>query len=401
MYQMILIDDEPVVLKQLKEVLDWAEYGFEIAGVFKNGAAALKFMETNHVDAAISDIRMAVMDGLEFAAGVNRDYPHVKVVLVSAYRDFEYARRAVSYNVTEYLVKPLRYEELTACVSALKAKLDSNAEDAFFVDGNTQTEFQKIFSDLFCGITQSETELQKQLEGIGIYIAPNTTPCALVNLHIDCFDSYIKNVWKRGLSRFYLAVSHLTPYETMFSYISLFRYSGGNVELFALSRCNKSRFCQALDELTADLTKNAKEILKLNVSVSVSEVFPSLTELVKNKQEVSLTESDPVDKAIHYIKENYAKSLTLAQVSNYVCLSPVYFSSLFKRKTGQNFLSYLTEFRIEQAREMLKNSNITISSICELVGYKNQTHFYQLFKEKNNGLTPTEYRQIYLEKSEG
>lgn len=99
-----------------------------------------------------------------------------------------------------------------------------------------------------------------------------------------------------------------------------------------------------------------------------------------------------VDIAKEYIKNNYSKALSLDEVSYYVNISPYYFSKLFKERTGENFIEYLTNIRIEKAKELLSNSEYSMKEICVMVGYSDPNYFSRSFK-KNVGVTPTEYKE--------
>lgn len=107
------------------------------------------------------------------------------------------------------------------------------------------------------------------------------------------------------------------------------------------------------------------------------------------------TESDSaVERAIQYIDQNYAKDISLNDVSELVNISPYYFSKLFKEEAGVNFIDYLTNVRIEKAKELLRIPDKSIKEICILSGYGNANYFSRIFK-KVEGVTPTEYRERY------
>ncbi len=99
-----------------------------------------------------------------------------------------------------------------------------------------------------------------------------------------------------------------------------------------------------------------------------------------------------VDIAKEYIKANYSKALNLDDVSYYVNISPYYFSKIFKDGTGENFIEYLTNIRIEKAKELLNSTDYSMKEICVMVGYSDPNYFSRSFK-KNVGVTPTEYKE--------
>lgn len=100
-------------------------------------------------------------------------------------------------------------------------------------------------------------------------------------------------------------------------------------------------------------------------------------------------------KAKSYIDENYSKDISLDDVSRILDISPYYFSKLFKEETGENFIEYLTNIRIEKAKKLLQNREISIKNICADTGYSDPNYFSRIFK-KQVGITPTEYRERVL-----
>lgn len=114
---MILVDDEPIILKGLLETYDWNRMGFRVVGAAKNGEAALTMIEEKQPDVVLTDVRMKKMDGLTLiekskAAGWTTSF-----VVISAYRDFEYAQKACQNGALSYLVKPIEEEELERTMS--------------------------------------------------------------------------------------------------------------------------------------------------------------------------------------------------------------------------------------------------------------------------------------------
>ena len=93
-----------------------------------------------------------------------------------------------------------------------------------------------------------------------------------------------------------------------------------------------------------------------------------------------------------YIQENYQKDLSLDEVSRRMDLSPYYFSKLFKEETGNNFVEYVTDLRMQKAKELLAEDGKSMKEICISVGYGDPNYFSRIFK-KNTGVTPTEYRE--------
>ena len=105
-------------------------------------------------------------------------------------------------------------------------------------------------------------------------------------------------------------------------------------------------------------------------------------------------EEYPIRLAIEYMKKHYADKITLEEVAAHSGFNPTYFSEKFKEKTGKNFTDFLTEVRMEAAKELLRDSRRTIGQIGDAVGYKDAKYFSQQFT-KCVGMKPTEYRKLY------
>lgn len=99
-----------------------------------------------------------------------------------------------------------------------------------------------------------------------------------------------------------------------------------------------------------------------------------------------------LDRAKAYIQEHYRRDISMEQAAEHVNLSPYYFSKLFKEQTGETFIDYVTGLRIERAKKLIGQEELSLKEICYEVGYKDPNYFSRVFK-KITGLTPSEYRQ--------
>ena len=106
-FTIILADDEQQILYGMKNGIDWESLGFSVVGTAQNGKEALELIEEYHPDLLISDIKMPFMDGLELSKTIHENYINTKIILFSGWDDFEYARTAISYGVSQYIMKPI------------------------------------------------------------------------------------------------------------------------------------------------------------------------------------------------------------------------------------------------------------------------------------------------------
>ena len=111
MYKVFLIEDEIVIREALERMIPWNEYGFELVGKAKDGEIALPMIRKTKPDVLITDIKMPFMDGLTLSGIVKKEFPDIRIVIVSGYDDFEYAKKAIALGVDDYLLKPIAKAE--------------------------------------------------------------------------------------------------------------------------------------------------------------------------------------------------------------------------------------------------------------------------------------------------
>jgi two-component system response regulator YesN len=129
LYTFILVDDEPEIREGIRNSIPWEELGFFFAGACANGYEALELAERIQPDAVLTDINMPFLDGLSFTDRLLTAVPGVKVLIISGYDDFEYARKALQLQVYDYIVKPVTPGELRGILEKLRASLDRDREE--------------------------------------------------------------------------------------------------------------------------------------------------------------------------------------------------------------------------------------------------------------------------------
>ena len=137
MYRVILVDDERLIVRGLSTVVPWEELGCEVAGTAHDGAAGLALIRDLRPDIVLTDIRMPNMDGLTMLAAIRSEFPEIQMSVLTAYRDFEYARQAITLGVCRYLLKPSDLEELKEAVRQMVSRLDTRPR---LPDENTEDE---------------------------------------------------------------------------------------------------------------------------------------------------------------------------------------------------------------------------------------------------------------------
>jgi two-component system response regulator YesN len=167
-------------------------------------------------------------------------------------------------------------------------------------------------------------------------------------------------------------------YEMLIILLRAAEESGVESEEFITSYysdLNKFRNIQTIEEIKLDLRKIVKNVVSQIIKTRNSR-FNYLINL-----------------AIKHIEENYSKDINLESVAEKISISSNYLSRLFLKETGMNFVDYLTNIRMENAKRLLKTSTLSVEEIAFASGYKNPNYFSRVFK-KNTGVTPTDYRNV-------
>ena len=139
MYRILLVDDEILVRDAIRENIDWKAMDCELVGDCDNGKAAAEFVQTHPVDIVLTDILMPYMDGMELSHFLHDNYPDIVIVIFSGFGEFEYAKKAIQYDVSEYMLKPVTAMELRAVIEKMKKKVDQRREEKQKIERLTQT----------------------------------------------------------------------------------------------------------------------------------------------------------------------------------------------------------------------------------------------------------------------
>ncbi len=124
MYSVFAVDDEPIVLEGIRSKIDWESQGFTFVGEASDGEIALSMIQELKPDILITDIKMPFMDGLELSAAVKRIQPWIKIIILSGHDEFDYAKKAISIGIEDYLLKPFTPDELISSLSKTALQID-------------------------------------------------------------------------------------------------------------------------------------------------------------------------------------------------------------------------------------------------------------------------------------
>lgn len=191
MYKVILVDDEFLMRDSISRNTKWNECGFELCGTAENGKEAIELLEKELPDLILTDICMPVMDGLGLSAYVHENHPEMKVIIISGYDDFEYAKRALKYEVADYILKPITSFELAEELLKIRKKLDDSKEKRIQVE-KIQREYEKNipmlrshFLERLLDGSYVKNDVDAQLEHFHVEITGNYQCAVMFDLEDD------------------------------------------------------------------------------------------------------------------------------------------------------------------------------------------------------------------------
>ena len=362
-YSVVIIDDEPWTREVVKHLGHWKEFGLTIIGEASDGDLGLEMVRELRPDIILTDVRMPYLNGIDLVRTLRAENNKSQVIFFSGYDDSSYIRSALRLGASDYLLKPIKPNELNerlkTCVGAIKKnkaeKTGANAvitEAPGFINASWAKPFYLLCRDLQLALQAGEINIvEKKLGEIRTLLTQNEgeTPHS------------------SALIQVYYAIMGILQ-----RYISDSGY--GVDEVFGKSN---TAFVFGRDSTSAELFRYAQELLGIAV-VRVSE-------LTRNSSKLNL------DTVREFVKESYTRGITLEETAAHFFVTKEYLSKVFKMKFGEGFTEYVTKLRMERALRLMSEYDIAIKDIGPAVGYFDTAHFYRVFK-KHFGFTPGQMR---------
>lgn len=167
MLKVFLVEDEATIRETLRDTVPWNSCGYIFAGEASDGEVALPLIAKTKPDVLITDIKMPFMDGLTLATMVRKEFPDIKIVIISGYDDFEYAKKAIELGVSEYLLKPVTKLNLVKVLDELRVKIEeekTKEEDVNKVDIDSQEYELFTHRNFIEHIVEGKSSIQKIYE---------------------------------------------------------------------------------------------------------------------------------------------------------------------------------------------------------------------------------------------
>ena len=347
MIRVLIADDEKRIRDGLATTIPWAQLGMEVVGTASNGEAALAMAREFKPQIILTDVRMPRLDGLEFLKQLQAFLPRVKVVILSGYDDFSYARRAMQLGVSDYLVKPIGAEEIVKTLEALTASLGEESKVETGLE--SPLGIRRDLARLNRAVREGDDASAYRALGEWRSAAGSRDVETSRRQAIDLVDGLLQDLRRDGFE--FGEGSSPAPAEVFSAIVTLENLESIDAWLEA-----------RIGALTAFVVRN----------------FHNNHTLV-------------VRRALEITDAEFNTELTVERVAGMVGLSPNYFSHLFKKVRGQGFKDHLNTVRIQNAQKLLAAGGSKVYEVAKQVGFSDYKYFSAVFK-KLTGNSPTRYR---------
>lgn len=502
MIKMILADDEPIITRGIQKLVDWNSLGIQVAGEYADGREALDGILKEKPDIALLDIFMPRMTGIEVLREINSLGLPTRVIFISGFQDFQYAKDALRYGAVDYLLKPIVRDELMNavenCLSMLhrEKEIDGGPAPLFGTEnGQTQAAYDKlaemeettylpVYMELLWTGSESRQEqkllrfsvlafvedyLEKEKKGIifskdgaivlvlkgtdqkeareylyemlerireeyghraGVIIGDAVSSMGQIP------DEYARCSRMKGYFFFeeQIAVPVLTAGEPVFGRkVSAEEYEDCRrllmeaivaqdqegceryIQRFFRLVCLRSEgrkedacyhFCSTIRMAEERVTSMGLPGLQYDVGYlleqgratanyrQIKEFYGDYLKQYLRRIRESAVSSEKKDilHAKEYIEKHYQDNLTLEVLAQEIHMNPYYFSSFFKKQSGENFKDYVNKVRLQHALSLLVSTDWKTYEIAAEVGFRDARSFTELF-QRVYGETPASYRK--------
>lgn len=353
MLRVLIIDDDYWVRCGMRKTIPWEEYGFTIVGEAADGVEGLELYKNLRPEIVITDIKMENGNGLELIKNIRALGGNTDIIILSGYKEFEYAQQAIVYGVKFYLLKPIKNDDLIGALLSVRdgRPAESSAAEAargasVAVGGFSNDEISKAASSI------RKVDYDATISIIDKYFA-----------QIDETANINIPVLQTNILEFVILITH-----------SVLGSKAKREQIFGADfnpahEIQKLATCSALHDFTVKFINKIYE-------------NPNLV--------LDYTYRPEIQQAIAIIMFRYKEPLTVSDVAAELFISSSYLMYLFKKETGKTFNTFLTEYRINTAIELIKLGKYKIYEISEMVGYKNPAYFIKQFK-RTTGKAPKYY----------
>jgi two-component system response regulator YesN len=398
---MIIVDDEYLVRRGIKETIDWTKYNIEIIGEADNGKKGLKLIKELQPDIVISDVKMPVMDGVELVKEIQKAVIDVGIIILSGYKDFDFAKQALEGGAFEYLLKPIENQELIE--SVLRAidkqsrKRNLNTKANIFDEQKSLIE-NTLVKDLLTKNYQNFQTIQDKLNKITSPL-PKTGYLIVINLDESENESIEDNL-----------ILFTNKYlRNLFNLNKEYYLNHFNKDIIIIIDANKDDLKIYLDNLIEEFESTKDQSLSIGISTELKDLstlyerYNEAKIAVDSKlylgfshylffEDKSIDLKPIVKDVMNYIANNYQSNISVKSAAESLYVSESYLLHQFKEHSKKTFNDCLSKHRVLMAKKKLLDKDKRIYEVACEVGYQDVKYFSQIFK-KRVGMTPSEYRE--------
>ena len=374
MYQVLFAEDELLVRLGLQNSIDWKAYDMELAAQADNGLQAYELFQKVRPDVVITDIRMEGMDGCELIEKIRQQDKECAIIVISCLDDFEILRRMIPYKIIGYILKAsMTMDEVNEVLKKSTEYLKKIGREGKKTDPEKRSPEKELEKYLLGGSQKTGIPDQKKIENLLVFSLKEEDQEKINGLAME----FVYDLMRRQLNEALIVKT-------------------GEKEFCVFSE----KMQKNPEDMISRVNHSVEEFLgvRFRVQKGMRKEGEDPKEFylrVKEKQP-GAGENGSYDQiimdAFGYMQEHYQESLSLTDISSVLGISSSYFSHLFKKQTGKNYVEYLNEIRLKAVMEDLKNSDFKIAVIAEKNGFHNFEYFSRFFK-KATGLSPVKWRQ--------
>jgi two-component system, response regulator YesN len=399
MYKVLIVDDEAIICKGLRNTIEWDSLGLEICGEARNGGDALAMIQELQPNILITDIRMPGMDGITLIQTIRDLCIPIKIIILSGFSDFTFLKEAIRMGVDGYLLKPIDIDEL---ISNL-ADLVHTIENELLKNSQIYQGMELLRSNTLNRLVTNnigQREFQEKASFLEISLEGDCCLCAVCVIDrsqesaAESSDETIKTVLQMAVQALWErnGVAFLDGEQRIVALLS----GDDPAELH-------TAIAEAMDSISAQLSEQFSVHLACRQGITVSSVeeiwksYAAATERFDHQTGIRERESldgrcnTVVDRALSFIAANYPEAISLKHLAGILEINSSYLGQVFKKTTGESFTNYVNRLRIGKAKELLTTTNQKVYEVAQNVGFTDYHYFLIIFK-KLTGINPMDIR---------
>ena len=441
--KMIIADDEHFTLKALKTVIEQDCPDVEITATFSNGKEAYDYIENNVVDILILDIKMPIMDGIELLKSIRDRRGNMDVIMITGYRDFDYAYQAIQERCNYFLTKPIDYDVMISNVNEICAKRRENAEsihknvagvlkERSFIRRDLSNWFNRTIAyDMLSLYHEEFKELNNPCVKVSFKSEADIPLASWTDIletdddkfNIFCISSDPRNAKalvffkdmniKSVPSDLELAMNDLCHIIKKSYNVGVYMQIGNisqlsdihgdiiNIEDEVADCClryltdfaNRDKIIPVIMQQQKNSLKRIFELVISKVKNRFNTDFSAYTDNISEhngflgalftiKKIISADDDYDLYRIINFIHDNCVENLRMDKVADYFGYNYSYFSRIFKRRLGKSFSEYVSYVRIEKVKELL-HRGMSAEEVADALGYE-VSYLNKKFKSETN-----------------